>query len=153
MTDALMAEEWLAAPRKRSRVRAALVVLLAAAVCFLGGALVQKHLGSTDAGASGAASGPPAMSSMQLPQGLPDLSQAGGAQGSTGASSPGGSDHVIGEVVAVRKGSWVVRDLGGKRHRIPVTDDTAVVRETKGSTDDVEVGDTVDISGDTVTLR
>lgn len=147
MTDALMAGEWLAAPRKRSRLRTLLVVLLAAAVCFLGGALVQKHLGSTDSTATGSAGGPPA-GAMQLPQGLPDLAQSSGAS----TSSDDGAS-VIGKVVAVRDGFWVVRDLAGKKHRVPVTKDTEVVRESPLKARAVKVGDTVDVSGDIVTLR
>lgn len=147
VTDPLLDHEWLAAPAKRSRGRTALVVLLAACVCFLGGALVQKHWGSS--GDAAATAGPPSMSGLQLPQGVPQ--QAPGA--ATNATDTSNGTSVVGEVVAVRDGVWIVEDLGGTRHRIAVGELTDVVRESAVGLGEVEVGDTVDISGDSVTLR
>ena len=47
--DPVLDEEWLAAPRRRSRLRLALAATLAAALCFLGGVLVQQQLGTASA--------------------------------------------------------------------------------------------------------
>lgn len=148
----MLDEEWLAAPVKRSRLRVVLVVILAAAVCFLGGAMVQQHFGaSSDAGAT---AGPGGFVGGQLPAGLPEGGFSGVAPGASNgaADSSAGADEaesVIGEVVEVRGEVWIVEDLGGKRHRITVGDDTDVIRETSIQLTAVQVGDPVDVSGTT----
>lgn len=160
--DPMLDEEWLAAPAKRSRLRALLVVALAATVCFLGGALVQKHFGTTS---TSTAAGPGGFTGGQLPEGMPTGIPEGLAQGfpqSTGTTTDDDTESVIGEVVEVRGDVWIVEDLGGKRHEVQVGDDTDVVRETGIKPSQVEVGDPVDITGtqsdgrlqaDDVTLR
>ena len=150
--DPMLDEEWLAAPVKRSRLRAVLVVILAAAVCFLGGAMVQQHFG-TSAGAETAA-GRAGFAGGQLPAGLPEGGFPGLAPGASNgaADSPAAADDaeaVIGTVVEVRGEVWIVEDLGGKRHRITVGEDTDVVRETSIQPNAVKVGDPVDVSGTT----
>lgn len=169
-------EEWLAAPaERRSRLRLGLVVALAAAVCFLGGALTQKHLGAQ--ASTGAVAGPGAG---RVPEGLPAGFGEGGFPGAgrgtdtgTGAGTIDGTDGadgagedaeeaVIGVLVEVRDGVWVVEDLGGTRHEVAVSDDTEITRESRVDAADVEVGDSVDVRGqqddggltaDEVTLR
>lgn len=166
--DPMLDDEWLAAPAKRSRVRAVLVVALAAAVCFLGGALVQKQFGTASASE---AAGPAGFGGGQLPEGLPEGMGQGGFPGGGVPDAPedtGGttaddpSASVIGEVVEVRGDVWIVEDLGGERHQVEVGDDTDVVRETSVKPDQVKVGDPVDVTGtnsdgrlqaDEVTLR
>ena len=149
--DPVLDEEWLAAPRRRSRLRLGLAVALGAAVCFLGGVLVQQQLGTTTS--SGAAGGLPAGLGGSAPEGFPggSLPDAGGAVPSTdqGAGEADGDDStaVIGTVVAVHGDTWVVEDLGGHRHRVRLADQTYVVRETDADPGDVHVGDDVDISG------
>jgi hypothetical protein len=147
--DALLDEAWLAAPAQRSRGRMVLVGLLAASVCFLGGALVQQHFGTAATGTA-------------LPAGLPDFSgglpsgfPAGGPastdQQGEGAGS-GASDatgSVIGIVVEIRDGEWVVEDLGGNRHTITFGEDTSIVREESLTTDQIKTGDRVAITGTT----
>lgn len=154
--DPMLDDEWLAAPAKRSRVRAVLVVALAAAVCFLGGALVQKEFGTASASE---AAGPAGLAGGQLPEGLPEGMGPGGVPGGLPGGVPGGSEDpsgtsaddaggsVIGEVVEVRGDVWVVEDLGGERHEIKVGDDTDVVRETNVESGQVKVGDPVDVTG------
>lgn len=166
--DPMLDEEWLAAPAPRSRLRVVLVVTLAATVCFLGGALVQKHLGTEDAAAT--AAGPAGFGGGQLPEGLREGMDQGGFPGGSvpGSSADGDTatddagESVIGEVVRVRGDVWIVEDLGGERHEVEVGDDTDVVRETSVEPEQVEVGDPVDIAGtasggrlqaDEVTLR
>ena len=155
--DPMLDEEWLAAPAKRSRVRLTLTVVLAAAVCFLGGALVQKQFG-TDTAAETAA-GPAGFSGGQLPEGI---ALPGAPDDAGGASSDDASQSVIGEVVQIHGDVWIVEDLGGKRHQITVGDDTDLTRETSIKPAQVKVGDPVDITGtnsdgqlqaDEVTLR
>lgn len=160
--DPMLDEEWLAAPVKRSRLRALLVVALAATVCFLGGALVQKHFGTAS---TSAAAGPGGFTGGQLPEGIPTGMPEGLAQGGFPADTGTTDDDtqsVIGELVEVRGDVWIVEDLGGKRHEVQVGDDTDVVRESSIRSSQVKVGDPVDITGtesdgrlqaDDVTLR
>lgn len=164
--DALLDEEWLAAPVKRSRLRMILAGLLAASLCFLGGALVQKHYGAGSAG--GAAGGLPAgfpgggsggfPGGGAFPGGDPGTgtgTDTGTGTGSSSAPSGGTGDvgddstAVIGKVVEVNGDTWVVEDLGGKRHTIKLADDTDVIREEKLQPADVKTGDTVNITGKT----
>jgi uncharacterized protein YdeI (BOF family) len=140
--DPMLDEEWLAAPAKRSRLRLTLALVLAAALCFLGGALVQKGLGTDTAAAT--ATGPTGSNGGQLPEGL----GLPGASDDAGSASTDDADRsVIGEVVQIRGDLWIVQDLGGQRHTITVGDDTDVTRETTVEPTQVEVGDPVDITG------
>ena len=158
--DPMLDDEWLAAPKKRSRLRTLLVVALAAAVCFLGGALVQKHYGT--ASTSAADAGPGGFAGGQLPEGLAEGLAQGGLPADVGTATDDDSQSVIGEVVEVRGDVWIVEDLGGNRHEIQVGDATDVVRESSIKPSQVKVGDPVDITGtdndgrlqaDEVTLR
>lgn len=176
LTDPVLDEEWLATPKRRSRTRLVLVGLLAASVCFLGGALAQRHFGSTSAATSGL--GPSAGLPSGMPSGFPGGSggfpgagqsgaaaseEATGGSGAAGGSGAGGgADAVIGAVVRIRGGTWIVEDLGGKRHVITVSSATEVVRERRLTTEQVKTGQTVNITGtpsggrlaaDHVTLR
>ena len=148
-------EEWLAAPRRRSRWRLGLLLALAASLVFLGGVEVQKRFGSA-AGSTAAAGGPTqgGFPSGGFPSGMPSGGPSGAAGGTApsgdGASSGAGgttaATQVIGTVVSKRGQVWVVKDLGGTRHRITVTDDTRIVRESELSAGDVTPGTTVDIT-------
>lgn len=151
--EPILDEEWLAAPRSRSRLRLTLTAALAASVCFLGGALVQKHLG-TDASTS-AAQGPSGFPSGGTFLGggtLPGRGELPGA-GTTDVPEPSGgsadTEAVIGTVLSIDGHVWTVEDLGGMKHQVRVDDDPHVVRETKLSAEQVAVGDRVDISGTT----
>ncbi len=150
--DPMLDEEWLAAPVKRSRLRVALAVVLVVALCFLAGAMVQKHFGVGSAVES--ATGPGGFAGGQLPAGLPEGGFPGGAPGASegAADNSAGADgakSVIGKVVEVRGEVWIVEDLGGRRHRIKVGDDTDIVREARIDVSGVKVGDPVDVSGTT----
>jgi hypothetical protein len=152
--DGLLDEAWLAAPARRSRVRMVLAALLAASVCFLGGALVQKHFGA-EASGTGANSGFPNLAGgapSGFPNGLPGGALPGADQGAgagTGSGAADATDSVIGTVVEIRDGEWVVEDLGGHRHTITVDQDTSVVREEKLTLDQIENGATVQVTGTT----
>ena len=144
-------EEWLAAPRRRSRLRLGLSALLAASLCFLGGALVQKHLGAEPAASAagpgslpGAGTFPGGVSFEGAPPGTD--SSAGPVQADQDDEE---RDAVVGTVVSIDGDTWVVEDLGGERHEVRVTDDAHLVRETGLTPDEVAVGDRVDITGTT----
>ena len=142
--DRLLDEAWLAAPARRSRVRMVLAALLAASVCFLGGALVQKHFGAAASGASASPAFPDFAGG--APSGFPGGAPTGGDTGSGAADE---TDSVIGTVVEIRDGEWVVEDLGGNRHTITVDEETSVIREEKLTLDDVKNGDLVQVTGTT----
>jgi len=167
--EPVLDEEWLAAPRTRSRLRLVLAALLAASVCFLGGALVQKHLGPDPAAG---ATGPTGFPGGTFPDGgtLPGDGQGfpgGELPGAGSTAAPDAPDDedvaaVVGTVVSIDGDVWTVEDLGGTQHKVRVTDDSDVVRETELTADEVAVGDRVDISGtdtdgqltaDDITLR
>ena len=166
--DSVLDEDWLATPPQRSRLRVVLAGLLASSLLFLGGVLTQKYVGAdaesttAAAGAPGGGFEPGSLPVGGLPAGAEDF-QPGGAGGSGDTGDQADSAQaVIGTVVEVRAGVWVVEDLGGERHKVRVTDQSDVVRETRISPDRVAVGDSVDISGsstdgpleaDQVTLR
>lgn len=163
-------DEWLAAPTRRSRWRSVLVLALAASLVFLAGVEVQKRFG-TASGDSSALGGLPA----GFPSGMPSggfpsgMAAPGGDTGAdTGSDSGSGSGagaetrtEVIGTVIAKHGDVWVVKDLGGTKHRITVTEDTRFVRQSSLSASDVAAGATVDItttsddagSAATVTVR
>lgn len=151
--DTMLDEEWLAAPRKRSRLRLVMVASLIASVCFLGGALAQKHLGADEAAASGLGG---------LPAGVPEGFGDGGfpaggfpetapqGTGTASAEAEGGADsedQVIATVIRKKGDVWVVEDLGGTRHEVTVADDTEVVREVELTPAKVKAGDRVQITG------
>ena len=172
LDDQLLDEAWLTAPARRSRGRLVLIGLLTASVCFLGGALVQKHYGTTTATAGGVPGG-----AAGFPEGFPDGSPDGfpggtggspgsgqdGSQGSTATPGQGGATGaVIGRVVRIDGNTWTVQDLGGTRHRVTVTGETDLTREEALTTDQVDEGDTVNVTGtltgnqltaDQITLR
>ena len=67
-TSTLLDEEWLAAPRRRSRLRVLLAAALAAALCFLGGVEVQQRYGTETTTTSGLPDGFPWGRSEWLPE-------------------------------------------------------------------------------------
>lgn len=143
--DAMLDDEWLAAPRKRSRVTAVIAATLTASVFFLGGSLTQKHLGGDDAAATG-----PGGLAGGIPEGFPAGGGfPGGAEQGTGPSpaQADAEEQVIGTVIKKNGTVWVVEDLGGKRHEITVAQDTQVVRETELTPTKVKAGDRVQITG------
>lgn len=160
----LLDEPWLADTHRRSRARVVLLALLSAALVFLAGAQVQRHFGATSS-QSGAAATIPA-SGTGFPGGIPsgagipgasgNIPGGGGgaAQGSVGDESDQGtvgdgtgSAAVIGEVVSVKGDTWIVKDLGGKKHTVTVASSTTVVRQQHVSARTVKPGQTVNVSG------
>lgn len=168
--DLMLDDAWLTEPAKQSRWRMILVAVLVAALCFLAGALVQKHFGAT----SQTAAAPGTPSGMGLPNGvMPQGGFPGGmpTPGAPGMSAPSQdtsgattdtTPSVIGTVVKIDGDTWTVKDLGGTRHQVRVTGTTTITRETTISARQVHTGAQVDVSGtqsngnltaDDVTLR
>ena len=137
-------DPWLAEPRKRSRLRLVLVVLLGAALVFYAGVAVQQRYGA--ATGTDAATGPLA-GGFTPPDGA---AFPGGGQlpaDGTGTDSTDGATSVIGTVVSLKDDKLVVEDFGGTKHTITLGVDVRVVLETAGSSDDVTRGSTVQVSG------
>jgi hypothetical protein len=128
MTDLSYDDAWLAEPRTRSRLRAALVVALLAALVFLGGVQVQQHWGSAAAAAGPAGGMPAGMAGMRgaAPGGNgQDVSDSGGTgQGlsDSGTTATAAAPAVIGTVTAADGATWTVTDLGGTAHQVTVPD-------------------------------
>jgi len=143
-------EEWLAAPRRRSRLRSVLTGLLAASLVFLAGVEVQRELGADSSTSSAAAGGFPDLAGGggQLPPGFP---AAGGGQDTQPDSSGAGDEEtaVIGTVESVKGQVWTIRDLGGTVHEVTVSDSVRIVRESDVDPAEVATGATVDIAGTT----
>lgn len=157
--DSLLDEEWLAAPRRRSRLRTVLVLLLGASLLFLAGTQVQRHFGPSSSSGNAAAFTPPVGGG--APSGFPGGAAPGGDVGA-GAGNPGAgaetgsgdagstaTSSIIGTVVSTKGDRWTVKDLGGKTHIVRVPTTAQVVRETPVAADKVTRGSTVDISGTT----
>lgn len=158
----LLDEQWVAEAHRRSRGRLVLLCLLATALVFLAGAQVQRHFGATSSQASTAAGipgGGAGLPSGGFPSGA-GIPGAGGADPGGGSATPGEADQgasgegaetsaVIGEVVSINKETWIVKDLGGKKHTIRVTSNTTVVRQQRVSPNKVKPGRTVNITGTT----
>ena len=130
----------------------------AAALCILGGVLVQQHFGAAETTtAGGLPNGFPGGGSVPsgfpgAGGGLPDGAQQGGggaAPPTTSETADAGADAVIGRVVEIGGDVWVVEDLSGKRHEVRVTDQAHLVREAQLTADQVAVGDLVDVTGTT----
>lgn len=140
-------DEWLAAPARRSRWRSVLVLTLAASLVFLAGVEVQKRFGTASGGSSALAGAPAGFPSGMPAGGLPSGMAAPGsdASGDPGAGAETRTE-VIGTVIAKHGDVWVVKDLGGTKHRITVTEDTRFVRQSSLSASDVGAGATVDIT-------
>lgn len=149
--DTMLDEEWLAAPRERSRLTTVIAATLVAAVFFLAGSFTQKHLGEADA-ASGLPAGAPEGLSGFPTGGFPGAAPQGTQAPSSGTepqteTETGSEDQVIGTVIEKKGDVWVVEDLGGKRHEVTVADDTDVVRESELTPAKVKAGDRVQITG------
>lgn len=135
---------WLAAPRRRSRLRSALVVVLAVLLVFLGGVEVQKRWGTS----SGSAVAGPSARSFPAGgfSGFPTGSTTGSTTGATtGATAPA----VIGRLTGIHGHTWTVQDLGGTSHRVLVTSATTVTRSLGRATGPIRPGSSVTVQGTT----
>lgn len=169
-------DAWLEPPAPRSKLRTALVLALAASLCFLGGALVQRQFGSASGGAGQMAGGFPGGDASggfpgggQMPSEMPtDGAQTPGGNGQSASgqdqsgedsSTADDTQQVIGTLTKKSGDTWIVTDLGGTKHTITLSDSTKVQQQKSVSTDDVAQGATVDITTDadgaatSITLR
>lgn len=152
--DTMLDEEWLAAPRKRSRLTTVIAAALVASLFFLGGSFTQKQLGAVDAAADGLPAGvPEGFGDGGFPTGgFPDAAPQG-TEAPTSGTDTGSepetdtADQLIGTVIRKNGDVWLVEDLGGKRHEVVVAKDTEIVRESELTSSRVKAGDRVQITG------
>jgi hypothetical protein len=116
MTDLTYDDAWLAEPRRRSRLRSALVVVLLAALVFLGGVEVQQRWGTSTASAAAGPSGMPGGGQ------LPSMARSSGSTSASTGSAAAATPAVIGTVTAADGDTWTVTDLGGAAHQVTVPD-------------------------------
>ncbi len=146
-------DEFGPAPAQQRRiplVTGVLVLGVALALSFTGGVLVQKH---HDASTTAVTSGPGAFPAGGFPGGAGAVILNGTAP--TGPSASGNSTAttsgpvVIGTVLSVKGKTMTVKDLGGKRHVVHLTDTTTATRATDVPVDALTAGTTVSVEGTT----
>lgn len=156
-TDTESVDDFLPAPRRGLRLPTLIMVLvLAMAIAFGGGVLVQKH---HDRHLTSASASLPGLGSGALPNlgagGVPDFGGQGGSTGGGSSSSDTSSSKpvVIGKVVSVDGTTLTVRDLGGKTHLVRTNKNTKIT--VTGDVTGLHPGVTVSVvgtaSGTTVT--
>jgi hypothetical protein len=129
---------WLAAPRRRSRLRVGLLALLAVLLVFLGGIEVQKRWGAGTTSRP-AVGGPGA------------AARAFTGFSSSGVSTPKGSvsttPAVIGTLTRINGRTWIVTDLGGTAHTVELTASTTLTRAASRATRAIHTGSSVTVQG------
>jgi hypothetical protein len=139
--------EWLAAPRRRSRLRAALLVLVVAGLVFLGGVEVQKAFGSSSTSAGASSGFPVGGLGGAVPGGFGGTASAGSS--TTSSAGTGGTPVLVGTVTVATAHSWTVKDLGGKTHTVHTTASTTITRPLSTTTAPISNGALVAVQGTT----
>jgi hypothetical protein len=143
--------EWLAAPRRRSRLRAVLLVLVVAGLVFLGGVEVQKAFGSNGTSAAASSGFPAGGFGGTVPGGFGG--PAPGGSSTTSSAGTGGTPVVVGTVTVAGAHSWTVKDLGGKTHTVHITGTTTITRPLSTATAPIRKGALVAVQGSTKSGR
>jgi len=140
-----------AAPGRRvPRLTMLLLAAVLVAVGFTGGVLLQKH-----AAASTTATGVPSFGA-GFPSGA--FPGAGGGQppgagaststgSSNGSASSAGSPVVIGTVAQVQGTTVIVKDFGGKEHKVTTSTDTTITQSTSVTASQLKTGQSVRVEG------
>ena len=136
--DNSLAAELLARRRKRlPALTLALVILVAAAIAFVGGIEAQRHWGTSTSTASGASS---AFAARFGARGGGATFGAGGFGGAAGGGTTG--------TVTLIKGSTLyVTDSSGNTVLVHTTAGTRVSKTAAGSVTSIHPGDTVTVTG------
>jgi hypothetical protein len=131
----------LAARRRRKLPRLTLVlaVALVGAGAFIGGALAQKHWGSSSS-SSGSGNGAAAAFASRF------ANRGSTAGGSGGASSFFGG-ATIGSVTAIKGSTLYVTDTSGNTVKVTVGPGVQVTKSVTGTVQSVNAGDTVVVRG------
>jgi hypothetical protein len=137
--------EWLAAPRRRSRLSAVLLTLVVAGLVFLGGVEVQKAFGSSSTSAAASSGFPAGGFGGTVPGGFGGT--APGGSSTTSRPGTGGTPVVVGTVTVAAAHSWTVKDLGGKTHTIHITGSTIITRPLSAAAAPIRTGALVAVQG------
>ena len=129
------------------------MLLLAAvlvAVGFTGGVLLQKHAvaGATATGLPSFGAGFPSGAFPGSGGGqLPGAGGSSGAGSSNGSASSAGSPVVVGTVVRVQGTTVIVKDFGGKEHKVTTTSDTTITQSASIPASQLTPGQSVRVDG------
>ncbi|MGZ3440691.1 MAG: hypothetical protein ACXVDD_14310, partial [Polyangia bacterium] len=128
--------ELLARRRKRlPRLTLALIVLVGAAVAFIGGAEVQKHFGTS----SSTSNGIPSSFARAFAGGSPP----------SGASFPGfgGGNSTTGTVTLIKGATLYVTNAAGNTVLVKTSAQSRVTKSVPGSVKTIHPGDSVTVTG------
>lgn len=128
--------ELLARRRKRlPRLTLALIVLVGAAVAFIGGAEVQKHFGTSSSTSSG------------IPSSFARAFAGGSAP--SGASFPGfgGGNSTTGTVTLIKGTTLYVTNAAGNTVLVKTSPQSRVSKSVAGSVKTIHPGDSVTVTG------
>ena len=128
--------ELLARRRKRlPRLTLALIVLVGAAVAFIGGAEVQKHFGTSSSTSSG------------IPSSFARAFAGGSAP--SGASFPGfgGGNSTTGTVTLIKGTTLYVTNAAGNTVLVKTSAQSRVTKSVAGSVKTIHPGDSVTVTG------
>ena len=140
-----------AAPGRRvPRFTMLLLGAVLVAVGFTGGVLLQKHAvaGTSATGIPSFGAGFPSGAFPGAGGGqLPGAGASTTTGSSNGAASSAGSPVVIGTVAQVQGTTVIVKDLGGKEHKVTTTSDTTITHSASISTGQLAPGQSVRVDG------
>jgi hypothetical protein len=140
-----------AAPGRRvPRFTTLLLAAVLVAVGFTGGVLLQKHAvaGTTATGIPSFGAGFPSGAFPGAGAGqLPGAGTSTTTGSSNGSASSAGSPAVIGTVARVDGTTVVVKDFGGKEHKVSTTSDTTITRSASIPANQLKPGQSVRVDG------
>ena len=141
-----------AAPGRRvPRLTMLLLAAVLVAVGFTGGVLLQKHAvaGTTATGFPSFGAGPPSGAFAGIGgAGQPPGSGTSTTSGSSnGSASAAGSPVVIGTVARVDGTTVIVKDFGGKEHKVTTTSDTTITESASIPASQLKPGQSVRVDG------
>jgi len=140
-----------AAPGRRvPRLTMLLLAAVLVAVGFTGGVLLQKHAvaGTTATGIPSLGAGFPSGGFPGAGGGQPPGSGTGTTSGSSnGTTSSAGTPVVIGTVARVDGTTVIVKDFGGKEHKVTTTTDTTITESASVQASQLKTGQSVRVDG------
>jgi hypothetical protein len=136
-------------PRRKlvTPLTALLTAVLLAACGFIGGVQVQKHHGSSGAGAANGFAAARAQFGGGTARGGAAGGTGGGATGGGGFGGGGESNATVGSVANVSGKSFYVTDSSGNTVKVKTNDQSKVTRTAVSDAGDIHPGDTVIVQG------
>jgi hypothetical protein len=147
-----LAAELLARRRKRlPRATLALVGVAVAAVAFIGGVEIQKHLGTTSSSSSGIPSLARGLGNGNFPASSASNANGGGAPSFGGSSSSGfpgfGGGATSGTVTLIKGSTLYVTTASGNTVQVNTSTNSRVTKSVSGSVKSIHPGDSVTVVG------